>query len=161
MDIQRRRALFSGVDDGAHAPQGLGHALHRPPGQRFVTRQDRIKGLPRQKAGEQAHGGAGIPQVQCLRRRLQTVQTDAVNGDPAIDGTLDDHAHGLESLHRRETILRLQKTADTGRTLGQRAQHDGTMRNGLVARNPRLAPQSAAGLNLESDLVVIHDDLKW
>jgi len=63
------------------------------------------------------------------------VQTGAVNRYPS--GTVMDNlnAHRLKGAHRRQTILAFQKTADLGRPLRQRAEHNRAVRNRLVARH--------------------------
>ena len=84
------------------------------------------------------------------------MQANTVNRDPPGLRTFNPHPHGTKSVHGREAIFRFQKARDLRGSLGQRPQHDGTMRDGLVPGHPRLAAKSTARLNLKCELAVVH-----
>ena len=86
-----------------------------------------IEGLPCQKAGQQAHRGTGIAQIQRFFRCLESVQADPVNGHPSLQRPFDLHPHVTERLEGSQAVLALQEATDFGHPLGQRAKHDGTV----------------------------------
>ena len=58
---------------------------------------------------------------------------------------LDMHAHVTECLQRTEAVLSLEETVHLCHTIGQRAQHDCAMGDGLVPGYAYIALQAAAG----------------
>ena len=53
--------------------------------------------------------------------------------------SVDTHAHRPEDLGGGQGIGAFQEAMDFRHALGQRAQHDGAVRDGLVTRNPDVA----------------------
>ena len=143
--LQRRSLALGGADSGAHRGQGLHHAGHGPGAQGDVSGQYRIEGLPRQQAGQQAYAGAGVAQIERRRRRLQPVQTNAVDQQLAVVRTVDGHTHGAKGRHCGQRILALEKAADPRGALRQRAEHNGPVRYRLVAGDPHLTGDGTAG----------------
>ena len=136
MNNERRRARVAGGNLRPHQRQRLSHAAHRPLHQRSIADQHRIKRLPGKHARKQAHTGAAVAHIERRGGRAQPVQTGAMNRYPS--GTVMDNlnAHRLKGAHGGKTILAFEKTADLGRSLCQRAEHNRAVRNGLVARHP-------------------------
>ena len=54
--------------------------------------------------------------------------------------SVDTHAHRPKDLGRGQGIGPFQEAMDFRHAFGQRAQHDGTVRDGLVTRYPDVAP---------------------
>src|SRR5690606_30999331 len=125
-------------------------------GQRRITRQCAIKGLRGQQTGQQTHRRTRVTQVERPRWRLQTVQADAVNGYPTMMRPLDNHPHVTKGLQGSQGIFTLEETLDFGSPLGKRAEHDRTVRDGLVARNPDTALDATTRLGKKDQIVVMH-----
>ncbi|MNQ68424.1 hypothetical protein D3C85_829770 [compost metagenome] len=156
LDRQRRAALRTGLDHRAHLAQRLGHAIHRPLGQRRVAGQHGVERLRGEQAGEQAHRSARVAHVQRAGRGLEAVQADAVHGDAAVVRAFDDHAHVAERLDGGQGVLAFEEAFHLGGTLGQRAEHDRAVGDGLVARNADPSVQAAARLGQENQVVGMH-----
>ena len=145
LDSQGRRSRRGALDARAHQAEGVHDATHRALAQGHVAGQLDIEGLTRQQAGQEADTGTRIAHVQCGIRCTQTVQPHATDGHFTVLGSLDVHAHGAKSRHRGQGILALEKSADTGGALGNRAEHDRAVGDRLVPRDPRLATDHTAG----------------
>src|SRR5690606_12201522 len=117
--------------------------------QRFVAGQRRRKLLARDQSRQQAHGCAGIAHIERLLRRGQAMQADPVYAHLALLRAVDADAHGAEGIQRRQRILTFEKPADFSDALGDRAEHDRSMRNGFIARDAHCACYTAAGLQQE------------
>ena len=130
-----RRLAVQGIDSRTHFPQRLGCALHGPLHERCIADQDAVELLTAQKTRHQSHCSAGIPHVERMIDALETLHSHAVNANLLRTRTFDLHAERRHGIHRRETILALEKAADFRDAFGDTAQHHRAMRNGLVARD--------------------------
>jgi len=110
--------------------------------------------LPGQQAGEQADAGAGVAAVDRLRRLGQPPRPLAGDLQP-LGALVDRDAHGLHGAHGVETILPAAVAGDDGLAVGQRAQDDRAMGDGLVARHGDRAPQGPACLYREMGHVAV------
>ena len=161
-DFQRRPPALRSVNHRPHCSQRICHTPHGTLGQAFVAGEFGIKRLRRQQAREQAHGSTGIAQIQGAARRLEAVNTDAVNADKPRVRPFNGHAHVAERLQGRQAILAFKEAFHFCDTVGERAQHDGSVGNGFVARYAYLAGNPTAGLKTERYLfltVVCHVSL--
>ncbi len=79
-----------------------------------------------------------------------------MNSHAAVVRALDDHTHVTECLQGRQGILALEETFDFGRAFGQRAEHDRTVGNRLVARYADSPGQAATRLGQENQIVGVH-----
>ena len=140
---QGRRTRGRSGDVRSHQGQGGHHPGHGTTAQRLVPGKLTGKRLPGQQAGQQADTGAGITQVERRGGCPQAVHADPVDNDPAIIRALDLDTHRAECGHGGQGIVTLQKTAHPGGTLGQGAEHDGSVGDGLIARDPRFAADIA------------------
>ena len=122
---------------GAHQPQRPGHPVHRPAGDRLVAAEDGEPVEGRAQAGQQPDGGAGVADVDDVVGLVQRLRppvtrspsTTAPRASTAAPGAADVVA-GRQPPHDR-------------RPLGQRAQHQGPVGDGLVARHPHSIPAAA------------------
>ena len=71
------------------------------------------------------------------------MQTNAVDLYPAVVRPRDGGAHAAKRSQRRQAVCTFQKTADPGHAPGQRAEHDGTVGNGLIPRDSDASIQLA------------------
>ena len=69
---------------------------------------------------------------------------------------LDNHPHVTKGLQGSQGIFTLEETLDFGSPLGKRAEHDRTVRDGLVARNPDTALDATTRLGKKDQIVVMH-----
>ena len=125
----QRRLAIGRLNTGAHARQRVDHAAHRATTQTLVANQRGRKRLARKQPGQQPHAGAGIAAVQIGRRRLQTIDANAGNAQLVFMRALDAYAHLAEYRAGRQSIGASQKAAYRRNTVGQRAKHDGAMRD--------------------------------
>src|SRR6185312_8599505 len=96
-----------------------------------------------QQAGQQAHAGAGIAAVQCLRAGTQAMQAHAVHHALAVGRRVDAHAELLQHGGGGAGVLAFEETADMRHPVGQRAEHQRAVRDGLVARHAHASTQRA------------------
>ncbi len=156
LDAQRRTPLFTGVDLRAHFAQRFGHAAHRALGQRRIAGQYGVKVLPGQQARQQAHGRTGVAQIQRAGRRLQTVQTNAIDSHATMMRAFNHHTHVTECLQSCQAVFAFQEAFDLGHTLSQGAEHDRAMGNGLVTGHADTAVDLAAGAGNEVEFLSLH-----
>ncbi len=126
----------------AHLTQRDRHAAHGPLAQGGVAGHDGDQRVARQDAGEQARGGAGVAEVQNVLRLAECA--DAASPD-APYAVLRPFGLGAQAAHRLgggEHVLALQQAGDPCFAQRQAAQHQGAVRNGLVARHAGGAGQS-------------------
>ena len=67
------------------------------------------------------------------------MQPHAVHLHPSLVRSVDAHTHRPEDLGGGQGIGPFQEAMDLRHALGQRTQHDGAMRDGLVTRYPDVA----------------------
>ncbi|MNP42078.1 hypothetical protein D3C76_1358150 [compost metagenome] len=84
------------------------------------------------------------------------MQANAMHGHAAVLRPLDDHAHVAEGLDGRQRVFAFEETFHLGSPLGQRAEHDRTVGNRLVARYAHTSGQAAARLGQINEIVVMH-----
>ena len=77
------------------------------------------------------------------------MQPHALDNHLALAGAFDVHAHGAKRGQGRQGILPFEKAAHPGFTLRERAEHNGAMGNGLVARDPRFPVNGATGVEVK------------
>ncbi len=70
-------------DLGAHRPQRLGDALHRPSGEASVALQDRLERLRRDHPRQQPHRRARVQAVQRPARWVKARSTSALEHEPS------------------------------------------------------------------------------
>ena len=86
---------------------------------------------------------AAIKTLERRARGREPMQADAMHDAPRRLGRLDRDAERAERGGRRARVLAFEKPADMGRALGERSQHDGAVRNRLVARHGEVAADRA------------------
>ena len=84
------------------------------------------------------------------------MKADTRNGHLPRRRALDPDPHGFERFHGRQTIFSFKKASHLGDPLGKRSEHNRAMGNGFIAWHSGFALKRAAGLNLKSDLIVMH-----
>jgi hypothetical protein len=78
LNADRRPALLR-RDACAHAPQGCGDPLHRPPHERCVANEGGIEGLRCEHPHHEAHAGARISQIERRRGRREPRRSPAMD----------------------------------------------------------------------------------
>ena len=87
------------------------------------------------------------PKVEPLSEEiLQTMQADPVDDAHSRACRLDANAHRAKCRSGGKGVLAFQESGNPRHAIGQCAQHDGAMRNGLVARHTQTSTQSASRL---------------
>ena len=146
-----RRPAVAGPDVRAHASQGLGDTLHRPPHQGRVADERRVERLARQDAGEQPHRSARVAEVERTCRRRESA-----------------HARRRASRDARARAARAARPSPTARRASRRSPRPPgirgsrslpcaiapsmrrAMRNRLVAGDAQLACDLAARVRRRS-----------
>ena len=107
------------------------------------------------QAHHQAHAGAGVAEIEVAVGLGQAADA-AAQHLPGIPGLADRAAQRLQRLGRVEHVLGLQQAGDGGAAGGERAEHQGAVRDRLVARHPH-APDRAGDLADDKGLGVACD----
>ena len=139
-------------DVSAHPPQRLGDALHRPCAQRVVAGQDEASLLPRQHAGKEADQGAGVRAVDGVVRRAQSPKADTVDEELVVAELLHLDAERTHRVHGRHRVVRPAEALNVGRPLGDAAEHDGPVRDRLVAGHGDVTDDCDGGVDLHLSL---------
>src|SRR5690606_22207790 len=84
------------------------------------------------------------------------MQSFSVDFDTPFHGAFDDDSHIAKSLQGGQAVLSLKETLHLRDALSERAQHDGTVGNRLVARHPDSALHRTARLQMIGHLSSIH-----
>ena len=132
-----------GLDSSPHLRQGPGDPAHRSATQRFVAHQRAVEPLTREHACQQAHRGSRIAQVDCALRLRQSVPPYPANDDLAAGGSIDLYPHRPKRGDGGKHVLAFEQSADAGISVGDGAEHDAAVRDGLVARYANLSTQHA------------------
>ena len=143
MHVQGWTTAIAALDARTHALQWFDYSRHRPRRQRRIAGQHAVECLAGEHTRQEPHTGAGVAAVD-RAGTLQAVQADALHDALGITRRLDAHAHALERTRRGTGVLAFQEAMDVRGALGQRTQHHGPMRNGLVAGDTDLAAQRTA-----------------
>ena len=131
---QRHAVAGGGVEHlHAHQPQRIEHAAHRPLRQRGVADEGRPHVVGADEAHGQARAGAGIAEIERGDRLQQAAVADAAD-DPFVAALLDLRAHRLHGVAGAQHVLALEQAGDTGLARRQPAEHEGAVRDRLVAR---------------------------
>ena len=138
LHLQRRLAVLA-VDARAHPRERIDHPPHGAARQAGIAHHPGGKALAGQNAAQEPHRGARVAAVQVAGRRLQAMQPHAMHLHLPLVRTIDAHAHCPEDLGGGQGIGAFQEAMDFRHALGQRAQHDGAVRDGLVTRYPDVA----------------------
>src|SRR5256885_1879339 len=120
-------------------------SFHRPAHERLVADERRVESLRRQQAHHQAHGGAGIAQVEGRARRCEAACSDSAHQHLRLPRPLDVHPEFLQRPRRGEAILAGEEATDVRVALGERTEHERAVRDRLVARHRERALDAAAG----------------
>ncbi len=111
-NTQRRGAGVRGHDGRTHQPQRFGHAAHGPFGKRGIPGQFDVECLTGQQTAHQAHGSAGIAQIQRSLRRPQPMQADTAYADMPVRRTVDGNSEITKRLQGGQTVLAFQEAGD-------------------------------------------------
>ena len=133
-DRERQSPALARREPRPAGRQRLSDAAHRPAAQARVTGHHREERVARHDSGEQPCRGAGIAHIQHIRGLHQA--TDAAPGDAPFGPIL--HHLGAKRAHGgggAQHVLPGQQTGDAGLADGQRAEHQGAMADGFVARH--------------------------
>ena len=139
----RKQPAFAGFRHRAEQRQRTEHATHRP------SAQGRIAGknCRDRRGGDRTHGephtGAGVSEIEHILGLRKTTHTHPTHSPPPlallgkIGAKISHSASGVED------IFGLEQAGNSGFADRERAQDQGTMRHGLVARCNHTALQRA------------------
>ena len=131
-DFERGKSAFPRSYGRAHFAQRFHDAFHGPAGERVVANQAAAERLRRQNTGEHADGGAGIPCVEVVGGRAQTVEAATVDGH--IDALLvDGDAECAQAVERRVAVGSGGVIVDGGRALRNSRNHGVAVRDRFIA----------------------------
>ena len=141
---RRQPAPFAAVDRRAHGPEGLGHPVHRAPGDRLVTGQHGEPVDGGGPAGQQADAGARVAHVDRGARLRQpagaTLDHHLAGGAPTDGGA--KLAHRLEGV---PDVLAGRQAPEHRPALGAGRQEEHPVGDRLVAGHPNPPMQTAGG----------------
>ena len=138
----RQPAAVAGDELRAHADQRRRDPRHRALHQRCVTGHECGQPVGGQNPGQQPCPGAAVAHVEHRGRFAESADTDTV--DPP-DAVLAPGRLGAQRVHRlggAQHVLALQQSVDFGPPDRKRAQHQGAVRDRLVAGHANRARQS-------------------
>ena len=125
-----------GQNLGAHEPEWIEDAPHRPLAQRGVA----VEGCGHAMAADDAHhqpaAGAGVAEIERLARRRQGAEARPANSPLARPEPLDDRAERLARLARPQHVVALEQPLDFRFAAGEKAEQKRAMRDRLVPRRP-------------------------
>jgi len=130
----RQPVAFGRLHLDAHLAQWIEHAAHRPLGQRGIADEGGIEIVDADQTHGQPAAGAGIAEIERCFGRQQRAVADAVD-DPGVALLADLGAHRLHRLAGVDDVLPLEKTGDARLAGGKAAEHEGAVRDRLVAGN--------------------------
>ena len=126
----------------AHLAQRIEHAAHRPLRQRCVADEGGFHVVGADQAHGEARAGAGIAEIE-RRLRLQQAAIAGALDDPFVAALLDPRAHRLHGVAGAHHVLAFEQAGDAGLAGGKAAEHEGAVRDRLVARHARRALTAA------------------
>ena len=135
-DRERREAPVAGLHPGAHAPQRLGHPVHRPAADRLVAvERPHPPGLPGEPAGQQPHQRAELPTSISppVASSGACSPTPRISTD-AVAVLVHPRAEALQARQRGRGVGRLQVVAHRHRLVRHRGEQRGAVRDRLVRR---------------------------
>ncbi len=97
--------------------------------------------MGREDAEEKPRGSAGIAEVDDIVGFGETADPDPVDQPIPVLAPVDAGAHQAQRRRRRQHILAFEEAADFGAADGEGAQHQGTVRDRLVAGHADRAGQ--------------------
>ena len=143
---RREGRVVGAVDRGAHGPQGLRHAPHRPAAERGIAVERHVQRRARQEAGQEAHRRARVAAVQRSVGRPPCRPTR--RGDPPVDGArpapsaLDGHAECSQAGRGAARIEGPRGVGDARGPLGHGGQEQGAVGDRLVGWHAQAAAQA-------------------
>ena len=133
-----------------HLPQRLEHPAHRSPRQRGIAGQAHGHVVAGDHAHHQAHAGAGIAEIEVACRLLQAAHAAAQHLPDAV--RLGDRAaQRLQGPGGAQDILALEQAGDARAAGRQRPEHEGAVRDRLVARHADAARQGLRPVGASGD----------
>jgi hypothetical protein len=127
------------LDPRAHGAQGLRDPLHRPPRERLVADELEAPVLPGEDSRQEAHERSRVAAVERAGGLSQPAQARAA--DPhALAVDLDFRSERPHGGRGRERVLRGPEPVDLALAVGDRAEHERAVRDGLVAGDGDVAP---------------------
>ena len=103
------------------------------------------KSVRRDQAHQQARAGAGIAEVEHLRRLAQAADAAAARAPDAVGAALRLAAQLAHGGGGAQHILAFEQAVDLGLAHRQRAQHQRAVRDRLVARHARGSGEGGRG----------------
>ena len=142
----QRQAIAGARDDlGAHLPQRLQHAAHRPPRQRGIADEGGGEGMGAGDPDAKPHAGAGIAEIDDSLRFQQAAGSQPVDAPQAVAPALHARAEGAHGAGGRHDVLGFEQPGDAGFADGERAKHEGAVGDRFVAGNDDAAGQRSRG----------------
>jgi hypothetical protein len=142
---ERRTAAGARNDARPHARERLRYARHRARTQAGVAREEGDEIVRRNQAHEQPRAGAGIAEIQHLRRFAQATDAATPRMPHAVDAALRLAAEEAHGGGGAQHIFPFQQAVDLGLAHRQRAQHQRAVRDRFVARHARGALEGRCG----------------
>jgi hypothetical protein len=147
MHCEWQAAALRGLEPGAELLERRDHPAHRPLRQRSIADAARRQWRGCHQTHGKADAGARIAEIERRPRRGEAGDTHALHPPQAIFAARRCGPQGGHGLGAVEHVLGLEQALDAGFADGHGAQHQGPVRNRLVAGNPDhpLEPGDLAG----------------
>ncbi len=141
---QRQSASLARLDLRADLRQWLDHAAHRAFRQAGIANKGRGDRMAGNKAHQEPRRGARIAHVERFGRLQQAANAHAMDAPNSVSLALDGRAHLAHRLRGGEHVLALQQAGNARFAHGQRAEHDRTVADRLVAGHADTSGQRTA-----------------
>ena len=153
---ERRRQPLAGTgqDLDPHPPEWVEHPPHRPADEGCVAGEGGGEGVAAGDAHREPHASAGIAVVDHVFGFQQPADAEALDAPDAAVGAGDGRAEGAHRLGGGEHVLALEQALDRGLADGERAEHEGAVRDRLVARRPDMAVEGSRASGAERGCAV-------
>ena len=127
----------------AHQPERVGDAVHRAGGDGLVASQRHRPREGSEVAGQQPDGR---PRVADVERPVWLTETVETSGDVL---PVDDRTELSDDVPRPSDVVAAREPTNGRRSLSACGQHEGPVRNGLVAGRTNATPQCCAAIDQE------------
>ena len=130
---ERQAPAVARPNVGTHQGERFGDPAHRPADQRGIAGEGRGHGMGGQNAHEQPHAGARIAEIEHLFRLAEAADAPAPDVPAAIRPARGLRPQRAERRRGAYHVLALEQPIDGAFTDRQRRQHEGAVRDRLVA----------------------------
>jgi hypothetical protein len=146
---QRQMPPTAGEDARAHRLQRLDHPAHRPGAERGVAGEETGDRLARHQSHQKSDAGPRVTQLENPVGLAKAADADAPDAPRAVFVAHDVGAQLAQCRGRRQHVVGFEKAMQCALADGGGGEHQGAVRDGLVARRAGDAGEFGDGLGYE------------